>query len=525
MAEPYPITTARNSTTVINKFNSEVCICLETDTGAKVKSERVLLLYSNKNGEHIQQKFTDNSGQVKFINLLIKPIQPVYVILPDVLEAWSATPILEIVENENKMLANALEAVQKTPENTIDLAYSNIRAYRNFDKDAIDKIEKNSVMSVENKHVEGDSLVKLNTQYKQRKTYRHLDHTKYWTTTTINNTDNFKTIRIDRLNEVEKLQHYIHAFENNHGQYTGKGAASNKYYESIKCWKLFNGATCNGFINVFLGYWYNFNDAFTVQCKNLDFIRMMQGDGNRDEKVVIVKKKNEDDKLVIVRRSNGSPKTNRYLWRGFSELVEDALDNLNAAPGVAAKTNKTLQWLSVLKATPATNKPHIRLVDPSKSNPTDPNLGSGYRFIYNDGSAPLTNASSADSTAFHDKLHNFNIYSKSSDKKNNGNVVIDHHGGLMYKTNDNTLNTFAADGSKRDGVYSLQDIKHKTPEKLMNSKQLYLRIWPMISLRKGGFSPASSTENEYQLETDIGKQKNLNQAFRQSLPRFILWDR
>jgi hypothetical protein len=509
MAFPYSIPTTRNGTTIVNKPNSEVCICLETVSGAKVKSERVLLLFTNKEGENVHQSFTDDTGQVKFTNLLIKPMQPVYVILPDVLEAWSKKPILEIVENENKILATPVEAALEVPNNSIDSQYSNIRTYRNFDKDEIDKIEKMRVTSVENQLVDGNSLVKLNKEYTKRERYRKLDHSKYWTTTTRNNTNIFKTICINRLNEVEKLQHYIDAFEDNGGKYTGKGAGTNKYYESIKCWKLSEGAVCNGFINVFLGYWYNFNHAFTVQCKNLDFITMMQSGGNKDWK-----RKTEITKVdgVKVREIK------KYNCRGFSELVEDALDEENAANGVEVKTNKTLQWLSVLKDSPAKNKPHIRLVDPGIE------AESGYRFIYNDGSGTLANPTSADSTAFHDKLHSFNIYSKSSDKKDNGNVVIDHHGGLLYKIDNNTLNTFAADGYKSKKGFSEHKIIHKTPKGLMESKKLHLRIWPMKSLRKGGFPPPSA-ETEYELESVIGEQKELNQAFRQSLSRFILWEK
>ena len=91
-------------------------------------------------------------------------------------------------------MANPVEPVHKTPENAIDGEYSNTRAYRNYDKDALDKMEKIMVISVENRAVEGDSLVKLNKGYKERKKYRQLDHTKYWTTTTVNNTDIFKIL-------------------------------------------------------------------------------------------------------------------------------------------------------------------------------------------------------------------------------------------------------------------------------------------------------------------------------------------
>jgi hypothetical protein len=210
---------------------------------------------------------------------------------------------------------------------------------------------------------------------------------------------------------------------------------------------------------------------------------------------------------------NSPDKTGTKRYRGFSHVVEPAL----ATPAdVRTRRYRSYEWVAIQPAAPTPATPHVRLEDPSL---TDPLAAPGYRFIYGDG--PDAGAAPDE---FDAGMHTYNIYSKSSDKRNNGNVIMDHHGGVMIRSASGEISTLAADGYKiSPGNYSMTIIHEKTPSGLMSSHSVHLRIWPLQTLRPGGFPPAEAGATQYKAEADFGGHNTLDAAFRQSLARFILW--
>lgn len=469
---------------------SNVSIRLKTHNGAPIKDERVLLLHGDGHTGEVYQMSSDSSGEVRFANLPIEPTQFVYIVLPDVLEAWSTTPVQEIWGSQNDILDYAQPESPKIADSDTgdkkDAKFTNIRTYRGFNKDAVDKLEKVRVTPGGENPVlmDGAALGKYNRKCQHRTNYRRLDFTKYATSTTTA-IDQFKTICVNRLTEDEKFQHHLDAYVVNGGCYTGVSAGKNKYNSGDRTWHIKDGGVCNGFVNLFLGYWYNINAAFTVQTKNEDFINMMESHCDMDSS---------------------------RQYRGFSDLVEGAM----AAPsGVGSVRYKTHRWVSILDAEPAGPIAHVRLSDPSVLNPL---ATPGYRFIYSNAADPT-----ADPSEFDSQLNAFNIYSKSSDKDKDGDIEYDHHGGVMRRSDSGVIECLAADGYKKGpGRYSEDAIILKTPQKLMKSQPLYLRIWPMRSLERGGYAPALGMA-EYKPEAEFAGDDVLDPAFRQSLSRFILW--
>jgi len=109
-------------------------------------------------------------------------------------------------------------------------------------------------------------LSEINNSYKNRNEYRGKDYTKYLVETIKHNApDKFMFICVNRLTEGQKYQHHLDAYVDNTAVYIGKQTGLNKYYSKSelrpdpspdptdRTWHLKHGATCNGFINMFLG--------------------------------------------------------------------------------------------------------------------------------------------------------------------------------------------------------------------------------------------------------------------------------
>ncbi len=96
MSNQVSIAASTNCTVSINRYSSKISIRLESDEGERIINERVLLLHGDRCSADVYQATSDDQGEVQFTSLPIRPAQFVYIVLPDVLEAWNTKPVREI---------------------------------------------------------------------------------------------------------------------------------------------------------------------------------------------------------------------------------------------------------------------------------------------------------------------------------------------------------------------------------------------------------------------------------------------
>ncbi|MHC5109666.1 MAG: hypothetical protein ACYTHJ_07285 [Planctomycetota bacterium] len=460
------VAVAQQNTATINVIDAKVVIKVETDFNKPVINERVLLLRADGK---VHQVHTDDDGVARFDNLPIPPGRFLYAVLPDVLESWYDPDARELhADDEDVLRVERAHNAGRCDE------WGDVTRFREFHKDEVDKQEKISADDLDD-----DRLARLNRDIAMTDDYRKRDYTKYAVTTCPVATADAKCqkiIRINRLTQEQKFEHFREAIEENKAVYI---AGRNGYDDDKRRWWLTRGCVCNQFANVFLAYWYNFNAACTPRASSTSFLRMVENDSSK-----------EDGNQI-------------YRYRGFSEL----LDSPAEAP--AGTDTETYTTRRVIKDGTRGRFTYVRIDE---------------NFLVNSGlSFADTGRLKFSKEEFEQELGPYNVYSIASKTP----LIFDHHGGIMLKSDKNMITTLSADGYKKnDGTYSKTEIKLKTPKNLKNyakNRNLHLRIWPMLALRPGGYAPRGNQDGSYMAETDIEAMDTIDPAFRHSLSRFVRW--
>lgn len=304
------------------------------------------------------------------------------------------------------------------------------------------------------------------------KDYRQRDRTKYFVPTRKNDTSEDKTpetIRVNLLSEDDKFLHFREFIEKNKASY--QPGSPRDYDDEQHRWTWGKGAVCNQFANFFLGYWFNHNAAFTTGASRTDFLSIMERVGSTRQK-----------------RSLGGGES--VTMRGFNDMVHAAL-----APDATMESR----------------------------------TGAGYTYIRMNA-AMWDEATHAFVKADHPpagtKVCIYSIWDGKDpkDAKKPDPKKVDHHGGLIY-SNVPGWKKMAADGYKKsDGTYTKGLIELKDPDsfKTANSTNLHLRIWPLKSLRAGGYAPGGDT-GAYVAEAELAKRDTIAPDFQHALSRFLKW--
>lgn len=470
IAEARSIAGTQRNVITINVVDTCVLVRLTTDMGVVIREERVLLI--RPDGKTIETR-TDGHGDAYFARLGLPPGTPLFVVLPDVLEAWNDEVVAYELTPAGKREIAAVPAAEFG-------GYGDMEAHRALNKDQVDKLEKAKAWY----GIESE----VNQRWAGERDYRGKDTTKYLVYTAKDNAPAYKTrltLKIDRLTPAEKFDHFTETFEAGRAWYH---AGKLNYDGEQHRWYARQGAVCNQLVNIFMGYWANFNNAYTGGATSTNCARQMENDSATDHT------------------------NSRYPYRGFREVLGDQLETpTKPEQPDESVPNKSWTYKARRDGTRVTfNYVRIREDDLEEVN-------GQYRFRHE----------------WQDQLATYNAYSYAT--KKDGKLVYDHHCGFLIKDPQKGLLTFAADGYKSAaGVYSHTLIKVKPPTQLQSAgkdKELHLVVWPLRALRPGGYAPAAEG-GEYRTDDELGdlnsrklnKQSEINPHFRQSLSRFVVWD-
>lgn len=471
-----PIAAAQQTTITINTLDSKVVVKLATDRGHAIRAERVLLL---KPDGKTAERTTDDAGVAVFDALPFAPLTPVYLALPDVLERWSA------IGSHELFLHTGPDHTRRLSEHDANADRGELEEFRTLHKDELDQLEKNDVPGADS-----SALAVVNESARDQRGYRWNDRTKYLVRTSAATAENDRVqweITLDRLNTAEKFAHFHEVWESHNAWYT---AGRMNYDPDRHRWWGQGGAVCNQLANIFLGYWYNHNNAYTGGATATSFLKQMENDSSRD-------------------RTSGT-----YAFRGFRDVLQAPL----AAPALPENPDANVP----------TSRHRGRVYrDGSRGNFDYVRLRSA-DLVQNNGRYSFAHA-------WQRQLADFNVYSYATRKNNT--LVFDHHGGVLIRDPQDGWRTWAADGWKSaSGRYSETPITYKPPTQLENAAQnreLHLLVWPMKTLRPGGYAPLpvdAEDEGTYRPDPEMGElnaaaspQSAIHPDFCHSLPRFFYW--
>ena len=466
---PPTIAGAQKTKFTINRVDTCVLLKVTTLDDAPVHNERVLLILPSG---QTRARATDYQGEAFFDRLGLPASTPLYVVLPDVLEAWTSDVVEYTLDQEGKV------DVEAVPPADADWRGA-MAAHAALNKDEVDKLEKVDP--------QGDVEARDTAHRRRQRNYRQRDATKYLVRAGPTNTPIERarvTLRIDRLTEEEKFAHVTETFMNNNAWYT---SGTLNYDGAENRWFARGGAVCNQLANFFLGYWVNHNNAYTSGATSTDMTRQMENDSGTDYSMA------------------------NYPYRGFRDVLDGPLD-----PPPLPEDDQRL--MPVRSYSPRTQRDGTRQnLSWVRIRPQDlENNGGVWRLR----------------TEWQDALATYNVYSYAS-RKPNGTFVFDHHGGFLIKDPQRGLLTFAADGYKAGGVYSHTptvvkglDVIHSAA----TNRNLHLLVWPIQPLRPGGYAAEGAGVVRYFDDRDMGDvnvrrgQSAIDPEFRQSLSRFVLWD-
>ena len=470
---------------VATKYMSHVCFALETDNGARIRDERVLIVLPDG---QVKEEKSDDKGEVISKELFVPPGTKVYMMLPDVLEAWRD----DVVEFE--LMADGRHVVKSVGGGTA----TEIESLQ--DKDHADHVVKG-----------GDPGSEPATSYRSKDRTLHILKTKDLSDRAIKH-----KLKIDRLTEKEKFSHFRDAFEDNGAIYSNKGTL---VYDGIgHLWKANKGAVCNQLGQFFLAYWYNHNNAHT-NSTSTDFMRQLNNDSDT---AWHLKKESE------------------YKYRGFSDVVDSVLpaptDLQHACFKMKADGSILLdnQQRPIYVDEDCKPRKYNKFKRSTSGGEDEPKGAKGiwYRIHPEDITGDDTLGWTL-LTSWQVALPTLSVYSYSTSKSDH-----DVHGGFLIKDLINPgLQTWAADGSlKKPQKLILKGLggMHSTTKK----KPLALMIWPMKPLRIGGYAPQGTGTPEYLTDKELLErtkarpkrgsdedqpETKIDPWFRQSLPRFVKW--
>ena len=437
---------------VINGDVSSVSLQIQTDLGKSIRQERVILLAPD--GSTYEEK-TDDQGHVSF-SISFPPSTAVFIVLPDILEHWGGNDWESYIQDFSP----------STEDPRLD-------QFKGRHKDYIDNMRNKPERITSGQDFWEDD-------------YRSWDITKYKVLTQDIGSAQTTLIKVNKLTEDEKFRHFQDVLESNNAWYDGSNMPN--YDPNLHLWTLKSGCVCNQLMNIFLGFWFNHNSAFTTIASMTDFLTIMDKVSSKLNTVSIrigKDKKTGNDKFIPI------------VIRGFSDVRHAAIE-------------------------PPTGMDFERYKE--------------YYYIRTDKDAWDVENSCFKSNDLMSCLEKFNIYSiwDGADPNNTRKPhphKVDHHGGLLIKEDIwGWLKKLSADGSKKDGKYSNTLIKYKEFNDPVKLKNLHLRIWPLKRLRPGGYAPAQYSDElksqplgDYLADQEMSEKPDIIFDFPHSVPRFIKW--
>ncbi|MCB9761677.1 MAG: hypothetical protein H6739_17670 [Alphaproteobacteria bacterium] len=424
---------SRKKVAVKKRSTLRVQVC--TDTGIPVRKEWVLLVHTG--GKPLKME-TDDDGVADFVDLPVKKGDWVYVVLPDILEGWKKAG------EDPKQITRLKKTTQKTPRyerlGVPGAEPEALQLHRSKTKDELDHLAGRNTGS----------------------TYRKHDHTKYCLRTVKYMSERRYVIKVDRLTEEQKFEHFRSVMEDNGARYT---TAGQKDYDATNHrYRFTRGAVCNQFVNFFLGYWCNYGGAF-------------RRGGSATSNLAIT----ELDSNLHTFSANG------VRFRGYSDGLGPAS---SAGPGMVKRDF----WSRYVNYT---HKPlnYVRVKDSDwdgvRGRFADVTLSGG--------------------------LGTFSVYSITDGV--NPSKRVDHHGGL-FVNQGGRLRKMAADSGR---PIVLKDCPKPSLIGTSTPRQnLHLRIWPVSGLRAGGYVQMVPG-GRYRTDAEISGQTIIRPDLSHAVSRFIYW--
>lgn len=389
---------------------SELFVFLKTASQAPVAEERVIVVLPDGSAKFAK---TNAEGLAQFPSLPFPRKSVCYVVVPDILETWvrvqsedkeeDARAELEMVfvlkAGKGKGRGKATKIGQPGAER------APLAALRSRDKDEID----DRVHSVAGK------------------AYRTGDLTKYYveSQTVGQGARKGYTIVLDRLTQSQKLDHFLWAFQTYPVGYN-MGVHAYRYRTEGDRRRWYNGATafCNGLVNLFLGYWFNYNGAFEKSGSNFTFLQVM-----------------ENDSAKYVVSGIGSYRGYRELWDRVLKPQEGTVTSSDLLKKTVDGVSKRFEYVDAAKGEAD------RWWDSAAHRPTGDMRGQ-FGFL--------------------------NVYSVWQPK-----TGVDSHGGLFHNDGQKILKIAADSDKVRVGVPEDRINQRE-------SKPYRLRIWRLVDLASGG---------------------------------------
>ena len=353
-------------------------------------------------------------------------------------------------------------------------------------------------------------------------------------------------VKIDRLTEEQKFQHFYQQYTQHQSRYWSPPSSFHPGFDAgNKRWKWQHGAVCNEHANLFLSYWFNYNEHFTVRAPKTSISCLSHYDSSEQHF-------NTDIGLVPIRGYNewltevpgGSPLSHRPLptpphwekiwtcvnWIRISgkyfqgpdwtptaagQALLDSLGNFNVyavsdikkyGHGATAVDNQTptlndvKSWLKRHKDWLVDYK--TRQAEPEPDDPDDSfTKGDHENQHYYDSRVNDLIDDLSDSYIW-DVVWNLDDTERDKPllKVVENHVTWDHHGGMLIKRAAGTSGAgaptgpgdeifqFTADGSTSSSAGQLIELKSFIDSN-KRRKGLYLNIWSLNALRPGGYVP------------------------------------
>ena len=446
----------------------------DPNSGKPITNERVILVLSGlvpAGEKEFYTALTDKDGIAKFEiterdgqelpGLPVPARRPVCIVLPDILEHWSSDPSTQV----HYHFATVGSSSDSSKEQSASKDGSPVKEYGpislEYSKDGIDNA------------AEPKPKPPLTS-------YRSLDFTRHVVLT--QSLKEKKTdpvvINIDKLTQEEKFQHFLFSHTANNATFQSPyrkvgfpQTTDLGYFKNNPRWVWANGNKCNGNINFFLGYWFNYNEQFTWQGSSTEIYKLFGFDSSQH---------------IHWKRENPTAPWERNEHRGYSDFIdqEPATDNYYPFHAPSAVTLP----VGPVTAQYALARIGYFLVSNYFTNVTG--LGGG-----------LTTSAG---NSLISRLEDFNFYSIWD-----SNHGVDHHGGVLLRraigggapvnpTATTELYTFQAD----DSIDTCHPGNHLIMKTFLDHDVYWRRNWSfkaaifkLKKLRNGGYGPLAAQGN------------------------------
>ena len=480
---------ARNAVNTLNAATSKLRLKLLTDTGKPISKERLLVVTAEGK---VTASRTDATGIADFTDLPAPPVSLVYVVLPEVLEGWSddyrSQSDYPILGGIGQPAAQGEAGANPSPLSDHAAQASLLDLCRPLSKDAVVQIETGAASC-----------------------HRGKDFSKHLALTHALDDGTVLELTVNRLTSPEKLAHFKDFLNANEVKYI---AGKMNYDSAAHIFNFSLGAVCNQFGNLFLGFWFNYNSAFTSRGSASTFTEIMSNLTSSGGTYHSAFMRGYSDSCSKVSHPVGS--TSQY---GLDYIETDFHDPSVWDPATHAYVDAALMSaLGEVNIYSVADKPHLLV---------DHHGGIMYKDAQAGGDGRPTvrlcklTADGQPTTFFEYQNQWYELPSGSSEAQN----VTCQYAALTGRAFNVDKDGHEYYSQKRIGDHPMDDATN------MIRKNLHLGFWALKPLRPGGYAPgddAGSYRSAAYAVPEPGAKPppaidTAATNFRLWLPRFIAW--